>query len=189
MDGSQFDALTQRLTSIRLTRGKALRGMVASALSLAGMAQVANQASAGKKKKVCHCQETAGGTCATEKVKKKQRNKHLKNHQCDYMGACRGNIDACAAAPILVNAGRLGTACDSGNPCGANSGLECVGGFWLPLVLDTSCTYNGECSTGRCEANVCVLCPGASTCETAAGPQCCTGLSTCNPTTNVCVLT
>jgi hypothetical protein len=114
---------------------------------------------------------------------------HLKNHQCDYMGACRANIDACAAAPILVNTGRLSTACSNSNQCGANSGLECVDGFCLPLDLDTTCDNNGECSTGRCEANVCVLCPGASTCDTAAGPQCCTGLATCDPTTNVCVLT
>ena len=89
MDGHQVDALTQRLTSIRLTRGGALRGMVAGALTLAGMTRVTDEARAGKKKKVCHCSETAGGTCSTMRVKKSQRNMHLKKHQCDYMGPAK----------------------------------------------------------------------------------------------------
>ncbi len=190
MDGLQFDALTQRLTSIRLTRGSALRGMVAGALTLAGTARVAEEASAGKKKrKVCHCPETAGGTCATAKVKKKQRKMHLKTHQCDYMGACRSDITACAAAPILVNVARIGDSCTSDNQCGNDSGLECVADLCVPLDLDTTCDNNGECSTGRCEGGVCVLCPEASTCVSEAGAQCCTGLSTCDPDTRVCVLT
>lgn len=189
MDGPRFDALTQRLTSIRLTRGGALRGMVAGALTLAGMTRVADEASAGKKKKVCHCSETAGETCSTMRVKKSQRNMHLRNHQCDYMGACKTNIDACAAAPIFVDTGRLLTPCSNSNPCGANSGLECVAGFCVPLDLDKTCTNNGECSTGRCEGNVCVLCPSASTCETASGgPQCCTGIASCDPDVHACLL-
>jgi hypothetical protein len=189
VDGHQFDALTRHLTSIRFTRGSALRGMAAGALTLVGMTRVADEASAGKKKKVCHCGDTAGATCSTLAVKKKQRRMHLTEHQCDYMGACRSNIDACAAAPILVNVGRLGDSCSTNSDCGASSGLECVANLCVPLDLDKTCTNDGECSTGRCEGNVCVLCPEASTCETTTGgTQCCTGLATCDPTSHVCVL-
>jgi hypothetical protein len=191
MDGPQFDALTQRLTSIRLTRGEALRGVVAGALTLAGMAQVAEEASAARRRRrgqVCHCSETAGGTCSTQRAGRKQRRMHLRDHQCDYQGACRTNIDACAAAPIIVDTGRLGDGCTSNGQCGNDSGLECVGGFCVPLDLNTRCTNNGECSTGRCEEGFCVLCLEADTCETATGPQCCTGLATCDPNTHVCVL-
>jgi hypothetical protein len=187
VDGHQFDALTLRLTSIRLTRGGALRGMVAGALALAGMTPVTNEASARKKKsKVCHCGDTAGATCSTMTVKKKQRKMHLTTHQCDYMGACRGNITACAAAPIIVDGGHLGDDCTNTNPCASNSGLECVAGFCVPTDLGNTCTNNGECSTGRCESGACVECPAASVCETTSGAQCCSLSASC--VGNVCVL-
>ena len=62
MDGPRFDALTQRLASVRLTRGSALRGMAVSALTLTGMAKVAEEARAGKKKNYCDCPD-AKATC------------------------------------------------------------------------------------------------------------------------------
>jgi hypothetical protein len=185
VDGHQFDALTQRLTSTRLTRGGALRGMVAGALTLAGMARVADDASAGNKKKVCHCET---GTCSTMKVKKSQRRTHLTEHQCDYQGACRSNITACAAAPILVNTNHLLDPCSGNGDCGANSGLACVAGVCLPLVPDQTCTNNGECSTGRCEGGVCVQCPLVNICQSETGAQCCAVGFNCDLSTGVCVL-
>jgi hypothetical protein len=187
VDGHQFDALTQRLTSTRLTRGGALRGMVAGALTLAGMARVADDASAGKKKKVCHCGDTPGGTCSTMKVKKGQRRMHLTDHQCDYQGACRSDITACAAAPIIVNVGRLLDPCSDNSDCGSNSGLRCLLGLCQPLDFGTTCSNDGECSGGRCAGNVCVGCPIPSICVSDTGAQCCRGSATCGAD-SVCVL-
>jgi hypothetical protein len=189
VDGHQFDALTQRLTSTRLTRGGALRGMVAGALTVAGIARVADEASAGKRRKVCHCGDVAGPTaCTTEPVGKKQRRAHLRDHQCDYLGACRGNT-ACAAAPIIINIDRLGTACSSNNPCGNNSGLRCVANLCVPIDLGDSCTNDRECSTGRCTGGLCVDClPVADICGAGSTLQCCTVGASCDSVDNVCVL-
>jgi hypothetical protein len=186
VDGHQFDALTQRLTSTHLTRGGALRGMVAGALTLAGMVRVADDASAGKKKKVCHCDDT--GNCSTQRVKKSERKTHLTDHVCDYQGACRSNITACAAAPIIVNTNHLLDPCLSNSDCGGNSGLECVANVCLPIVPDQTCDNNGECSTGQCDGNVCIQCPLLSICVSESGAQCCAVGFECNESTGVCAL-
>jgi hypothetical protein len=162
--------------------------MVAGAVTLTGMTQVAEEASAGKKRKVCHCGDVAGGTCTTERVGKKNRKAHLRDHQCDYLGACRSPT-ACAAAPItIINIDRLGTPCSPSNPCGANSGLECVANVCVPIDLGDACTNNRECSTGRCTGGVCVDCPLLSICGAGRTLQCCTVEASCDQTDDVCVL-
>jgi len=196
VDDSQFDALTQRLASIRLTRKGALRGLVGSVATLAGGAAFAGRVEAGKKKLICHCGD-AGPTCAPLRLKKKQRKSHLRDHQCDYLGACRtgtGGITACAAAPIIVDVGRLGGSCSPTNPCGANSGLRCVLNICVPIDLGDvgdPCTNNGECSTGRCGGAVdgCIPCPLLSTCGSGTTAQCCAiGYHCDTGNTDVCVL-
>jgi hypothetical protein len=185
VDGPQFDALTQRLASIRLSRKRVLRGLVGGAVALTGGVVFTGETEAKKKKSICHCD--TGGACATQKVKKKQRKVHLSEHQCDYMGECQGTINDCQATPIIVNINRLGDPCSSPDDCGGNSGLECVAGFCVPIDLSDDCTNNGECSTGRCDGTVCVECPAASFCQTETGPQCCAIGYHCGAE-NICVL-
>jgi len=105
------------------------------------------------------------------------------------MGECQSNIDDCQATPILINSDRVNKSCSATNPCGANSGLECVGGFCVPIDLSDECTNDGECSTGRCNGSICVECPVASFCQTATGAQCCAIGYHCDPDDRICVLT
>ena len=193
MDGSRFDALTQRLASIRLSRKRALHGLVGSVAAVAGGAAFTDGAEAKKgKKSVCHCE--AGGACTTEKVKKKQRKSHLRDHQCDYLDECRSSITACAAAPILIDIDLLDEPCSRNSDCGgANSGLLCDLGLALPVCvpsdLGKDCQNDGQCRTGRCEGGVCVACPGARVCGTGVDTQCCRGLAVCVPgLIDLCVL-
>jgi hypothetical protein len=186
MDGPRFDELTQRLASIRLSRKRALRGLAAGVAALAGGAAFTDGAKAGKKKPVCHCE--AGGACTDQRVGKKQRKMHLRDHQCDYLGECRSDITACAAAPIVVDVDRLGDPCSNNNPCGANSGLRCVAGFCVPLDVGDECTNDGECSTGNCENGECAPCPVLSICGSGSTAQCCTVEANCDQTEEVCVL-
>jgi hypothetical protein len=186
MDGPRFDDLTQRLASIRLSRKRALRGLAGGVAALAGGAAFTDRVEAKKgKKSVCHCE--AGGACSSQRGGKKQRKNHLRNHQCDYLGECRSDITACAAAPILIDSDRLvDPTCSDSNPCGGNSGLRCVAGICVPIDLGDSCTNDGECSTGNCENQKCALC--LSICGSGVTTQCCTGEATCDQTTDVCVL-
>ena len=178
MDGPQFDALTQRLASIRLSRKRVLRGLLGGAVALTGMASFTGAGDAGRKgrrgrrsRSVCHCD--AGGTCTTMRARRRQQRTHLAGHQCDYMGECQGAINAYQATPIINNIDRLDDPCSGPNDCGANTGLECVAGLCVPIDFSDDCTNNGECSTGRCQGSVCVKCPVASFCQTATGAQCC----------------
>ena len=189
VDGRQFDALTQRLASIRLSRKRVIRGLVRGAVAVTGVASFTGTGDAGRKrrrsKSICHCD--AGGACTTMKVKRRERKTHLAGHQCDYMGECQGTINACAASPIIINTDRLNQKCSAADPCGADSGLECVAGFCV-LDLGDDCINNGECSTGRCDGSVCVECPLASVCQTATGAQCCAIGYHCDSSSNICVL-
>jgi hypothetical protein len=121
------------------------------------------------------------------RARRRQRRTHLAGHQCDYTGECQGTINECQATPIIFNIDRLDDSFSSPGDCGGNSGFECVAGFRVPIDLSEECTFNGECSTGRCEGGVCVECPVASFCETADGPQCCAVGYHCSAE-NVCVL-
>jgi len=189
VDGSRFDEFTQRLASIRLTRKAALRGLVGSLAALTSGAAFTDWVEAGKKKPVCHCGDAGSTSCTTERVKKKQRKAHLRDHQCDYLGACSSDINACAAAPLLVDNDRLGDPCSNSNPCGANSGLTCdpVLNICVPIDLGRSCATNGQCSTGQCTLGECADC--LTICGTTSGtPQCCAVDASCDPVLDRCIL-
>ena len=183
MDGPRFDALTQRLASIRLTRSRALRGITVGALTLAGMATVADEASAGKKKKLCKCPD-ANATCTTDKKSKQGRKRYLKSHPCSYKGKCRGtgtkNPCEGAGAPVTVNTTLLGAACTvGGTDCGTGTGLECVADVCVPIDLGDICAEDADCSTGRCAGLVCAECPETDICESGDDAQCCVADATC----------
>jgi hypothetical protein len=213
VDGSRFDEFTQRLVSVRLTRGSALRGLAVSALTLTGMVKLADEASAGKRRRpVCHC-PTPGEPCTTQRLGRKQRNAHLRNDECDYLGKCRSTISACAAFPIAPvidpigqpcssntecgNSGGLvctagfcvGATCSSNSQCGNSGGFRCLAGTCVPIDLGNTCTNNGECSTGQCTGGFCVECTAASLCGTGTSAQCCAiGYHCDTGNTDVCIL-
>ena len=106
MDGSRFDDLTLRLAAIRLTRGKALRGIAAGALALAGGLGLSRPEPVEAR-----CRHAANCT-------------KLRHRTCDNNDACirYKNVDTgrCACIQNIC-----GLACTHGGECG--SGL-CVFG-------------------------------------------------------------
>jgi hypothetical protein len=155
--------------------------LAGSVVALTGGAAFTGGVEAEKKKYFCHCGEP-GSTCTTQHVSRRQRNAHLRDHPCDYRGACRPNITACAAAPITYNSEYFERSCFHNKRClnfrRSNEGLECVQGRCQPIDLGKSCTNNGQCSTGRCEDNKCVNCPKSSTCGISVR-ECCSPQATC----------
>jgi hypothetical protein len=190
MDRDHFDALVQRLASTRLTRGGALRGLVAGIAAASGVAGASafSEARAKKrhhKKEICHCANPAA-TCSTETVGKKQRKRHLKQDQCDYLGPCQGTLNPCAGAgsPITIDLSLLGLSCTAGGTeCGdsAVSGLTCLLGLCVPLDVANGvvCASDADCSTGRCTGAVCADCPTASICGADDSAQCCVAEADC----------
>jgi hypothetical protein len=167
MDGSRFDALTQRLTAIRLTRGNALRGLAAGALTLTGMVKVADEASAGKKP-YCDCPD-ATAECTDVRASKKARKRYLGEHPCSYTGTCRGPGDhnPCKNAGVAldVDVDRLEISCTpGGGECGDQNttGLECyfaLSGIDFGHCEPSDCIFGGElnvCGTGN-DALCCVV--------------------------------
>jgi hypothetical protein len=187
VDGSRFDELTQRLASIRLTRGGALRGLAVSAVTLTGIAKVADEASAGKKRRYCACEDENDNECTTERAGKRARRRYLRDHQCSYKGACRGSgsHNPCqAGAPITVNVNVLnliGNECDDQSDCGGSgSGLECleVSGIDICVPLEGGglgavCSEDSDCATGRCVLLLCTACDTADICGRDDNAQCC----------------
>ena len=106
----------------------------------------------GKKKPLCHCPDGNPANCQTLKVKKKARNKHLKQHQFDYIGACT-----------------------SPTPCTNHSECDpqvCVNGVCQPCTHDSQCATPRTCNkvTGQCvvEGTTTTGQPGTTTTTTAA---------------------
>jgi hypothetical protein len=168
VDGPRFDALTQRLASIRLTRGSALRGLAASTLTLAGLATVADEASAAKKP-YCAC-ENANSNCTTEFAGRRARKRYIKQHPCSYKGECRGSgsHNPCedAAVDIDINVNLLNILCPLGTECGDSNvtGLICLNGRCRPEdcqdIVDLCGPNNNlQCcvADATCVAGVCLL--------------------------------
>lgn len=191
MESDRFDALAHRLASASLTRTGALRGIVAGVAALTGVAAVREQADTKKSKKnVCHC-PTPDAQCNTLRVSKRGRRAHLRNHPCDYAGACRGTgtQNPCdgAGAPITIDIDLLGTSCTvGGTQCGTGTGLECVVNVCLPISLGDACVSDDDCSTGRCQGGQCDECPDIDVCESGSEVQCCVVDATC--IAGLCVL-
>ena len=177
----------ERLAAIRLTRGSALRGLAVSALTLTGMTRLAEEASAGKKRKYCAC-EDENDECSTERAGRKARRQYLNSHPCAYKGTCRGtgSQNPCegAGAPITVNVTLLGDTCTvGGTECGDAevTGLECSATLiCVPVDLGTTCDEDTDCSSGRCTNLLCAAeCPEINVCESGDDAQCCVADATC----------
>ena len=193
MDGSRFDALAQRLAAIRLTRGGALRGMAVSALTLTGIASVADEASADKNnKKWCACKD-AEATCTTEKGTYKERKRYRKAHPCSYNGRCvgTGSHNPCEDAGVAVtvnNTDLLRIDCTADpSVCGTGTGLACLAGRCLPLIPGDTCGGTDTCSAGKCVAGACI-CSLARVCESESSNDvlCCVAEAEC--INGVCLL-
>jgi hypothetical protein len=190
VDDKRFDALTQRLASIRLTRGSALRGMVASGLTLVGVTTVADEASAGKKKKYCDCPDDTAD-CTDAKKSKKGRKRYLSSHPCSYKGTCRGTgsrnpCEDAGTTITVLDTTLLGVDCEiSGDECGdpGETGLSCVVDICLPIAVGDICSPGSgeaECAFGSCTGAVCI-CDVASVCEneTTGEVRCCVAAADC----------
>ncbi len=146
MDGTQFDKLIKRLATTPLTRSTALRGLAASAAALTGVTRVMQPGAARNRnnnndepeRKVCHCANATAASCRTLKKKKSKVKKHLRKHNCDYRGECKGVSGCCIATT---------QACTSREQC-------CSGncqGTCLPCKSNgTKCAASSECCSGNC---------------------------------------
>ncbi len=188
MDAHRFDVATKRLAGVLVTRSAFVRGFAAGSLVLGGLATASPTVEAKRKKKaLCHCGSTPGGVCTTERVSKKQRKRHLRDDQCDYLGACRNTIDACAAVPITLPQDVLNLINLTCPLAGCGIGLTCgAGNVCLPLDLGQPCSHNSECSTGNCDNHQCALCVEVCGLGNGKDPQCCASGANC--VADVCVL-
>jgi hypothetical protein len=194
VDDRRFDALAQRVASIRLTRGDALRGMAASALTLAGLAQVASaqvtdeRHRPGHRRPVRYCRcDNATETCTNETGTRKQRNQHVRNNPCSYKGRCKGSgthnpCEDAGTTITVINTTLLRADCSTDpGVCGnsATSGLTCIAGICLPLLGEV-CAVDGDCSAGECAGGACV-CSLISICESESSDavQCCVAEAEC----------
>jgi hypothetical protein len=162
MDGERFDSLVKAISSKRLTRMGALRGMAAgAAAAVAGVAgatlvsegtaakrsSVSAKYNPGKRKQICHCVNGDPASCTTIKLRTRGRRKHLR-HSCDYPGPCTGR-SGCPQppGPQPIVGCTLDSECPDTLPYCRNR--ECV-----------ECTNNTEC-------------PDHETCvDGVCGPEC-----------------
>src|SRR3954466_2616723 len=114
MDGTRFDAIIKGLSTNRVTRLDAVRGLAASAVAtIAGVTLFSERTEArdtskgpksnpkGKKKSICHCAGSSAASCKTIKPRRKSAKKHLK-HSCDYAGPCVAGKSGCPAGATVV---------------------------------------------------------------------------------------
>jgi hypothetical protein len=191
MDASRFDALTRRFG-----KGPSRRGVLAGMLAALARVSLTPESGVARKKnqkirKVCHCPDKRVTTCRTLKKDKNKVKKHLKKHQCDYRGRCKG-FNPCADCVTNAQCGggqvcidgicqdcTLTSQCSGGQVC-LGAPARCVGGEACageaecaainPLLREcvngacqllTQCTVNGDCGAGES----CLLGECATTCS------------------------
>ncbi len=159
MDGSRFDQLARHLSTTRITRLTALRGLAAGALASAvGIGLTTEEVGAKKKgrrkpKKVKVCFWSAsGGTQG--KVKKSKLAGLLSSNTCARQGDCTGT-NPCAAGTVPPPP--PGTVPPAGGGCTSNAqcsgGLVCISGSCQNCTSFTQCTGQQVCIDGRCAGN------------------------------------
>src|SRR5215207_5527441 len=143
MDGTQFDTAIKRLSTTPLTRGKALRGMAASAAALVGVRLGAEPSAAAKNKerkiRICVCQSADVTTCQTKNKPKSKAKKTLQNKPCSYTGRCQLGVSGCIGCAPANNTQGL---CLAGQLC--NTGATCVAGC-TPITNNPQ----GSCPSGQ----------------------------------------
>src|SRR5215213_6174812 len=135
VDANTFDDLVKRLTTTPQTRTSVLRGLVASAIALAGMTLVPESGTAKKnhenERKVCVC--GADGTvasCHTKKVKADKIKKLLRRNPCAFKGKCTG-VNPCSTVSTGTGGG------DGTDTGGDGTGTGTSGGSVVPGLRDT----------------------------------------------------
>ena len=123
MDAERFDALIRRLGATRLTRGRALRGVVGgTAAALMGTALLPRVTDAAdrrrRKRTICHCPDTDPNNCTTLRLRRKRAKKHLQQHPNDYKGKCQKqpNLAPTCTAEQCAAIGQV--CCTGGNKAG-----------------------------------------------------------------------
>jgi hypothetical protein len=163
MDGLTFDALVQRLTQARLTRGALLRGVAASAVGGVTGATRA-EAIAQPKPKVTLCHE--GRTIEIPEAAVPGHRKHG-----DTLGPCDTPTTTTTAAPDPC------TGVENGTPCGGEgSGLRCCNGVCpSPTCLSATDDESSCCAdVADCEARCCTG-GAAEGCGVCSSGVCCSG--------------
>src|SRR5829696_4096627 len=124
MDGTQFDRLSKRLATQRVSRLTALRGLAAGAVaSVTGVRLLGEEAAAKnnheQKIRICH-RSSATDPGVSKKLKKDKAQKHLKRHPFDTKGRCTAT-PVTPVTPVIP-----ATTCAAGAPvqCG-NSAFCC----------------------------------------------------------------
>jgi hypothetical protein len=188
MDGTQFDTLIKRLSATPLTRATALRGLAASAATLAGVRLTEEPGAAKKNKKdeneVRICLWSASGG-RSKKVERSKAKTILRRNACARKGRCSGTNPCPAGVPASGATGLTGPAGPAG-PAGPGAGLVC------PAL----CPFCEICNpaTGQCEAcpancNFCsTLYDRSTVCGESVATSCvpCTTSADCPQIPNVC---
>ena len=104
MDGTRFDTIIKGLSTKRLTRLRAIRGVLGGAVAAATAVAVTGGVDAkrattqisvkkNKRKTICHCFSNDPTTCKTRRIRRRWAHKHLK-----HLATTRGSARASPAA-------------------------------------------------------------------------------------------
>ena len=194
MDGTTFDDLIKRLSTAPLTRGKALRGLAASAAALAGVSLVVESGGARKNRdekvvRICLWSVTGG---RSKKVEKSKARTILRHNACARKGHCTGTNPCLAGVPATGATGPAGPVGGTGpsgptGPAGPGGATGPAGSLPPPPAPLT-------CSEA-CDAN-CVYClstlpHGGTRCVDDFIGHCplpCTSNAQCTSTHTTCVV-
>jgi hypothetical protein len=174
VDGEQFDELIRRVSSTRLTRLGALRGLTGGLSAALGGAALAVQETAAKKKGKSHKKQSA---------KHKQKQKQASASECRTGGhPCEGGQACCQDLACVAGSGSgAATRCclEGSVVCGSGSTAECCPPGASCVNEQCVCANNEEfcgfvcCPAGQtCDNPDTGTCSGGTPCG-AEGQPCC----------------
>jgi hypothetical protein len=149
-----FDDLARAVAEGSLSRRGALKLFAGAAIA----ALIPSRALADDDDcvRVCHVPRTSTGECdfanaRTRCVSRRERRRHLNNHDCDTRGRCQ--TQACPAGRVLLDNGTCARPCpESDNCAGCAAGCVFVSattGYCGSGGTDQSCTADIDCPTGQ----------------------------------------
>jgi hypothetical protein len=173
MDGHTFDELIRRLGTTRLTRVRALRGIVAAATAaVTGTSLGLDVMEAKKKAKAGRKQggKTAKDTLASSqsKVTMCHKGKTITVDESAVPARLRrGDTLGPCEAPPPICAGE----CSRKNPCGPGCVCLNIGGGTRRCLAQGPCSGLGDCGSGTCGSGCTCVNPGGrkSGCVSVAG--------------------